>query len=100
MVSRGDRVPLAEEGARIYSHTSQLSTVTDHIQSLRIDEGCIACNLCEDLAPQVFEVPIGADCRVKAGSLVRISEDEELRRQVHEAAESCPVEVILVNEDE
>ena len=74
--------------------------MTDHIQSLRIDEGCIACNLCEDLAPKVFEVPIGGDCRVKPGALALVSEDEELRKQVHEAAESCPVEVILVNEAE
>lgn len=72
--------------------------MTDHIQSLRIEEGCIACNLCEDLAPRVFEVPMGEDCRVKPGALVEVSKDEQLRKQVHEAAESCPVEVILVNE--
>lgn len=68
------------------------------IQSLRIDEGCIACNLCEDLAPAVFEVPIGGECQVKRGALERVQEDAELRDAVQEAAESCPVEVILVNE--
>ena len=41
MVSRWRIAGLeACEGARIYRHTSELSTVTDHIQSLRIDEGC------------------------------------------------------------
>lgn len=74
--------------------------MTSNIHSLRIEEGCIACNQCEDLAPRVFEVPAGEDCRVRAGSLKLISEDEQLREAVHEAAADCPVEVILVNEDE
>ena len=74
--------------------------MTTPIRTLRIEEGCIACNLCEDLAPAVFEVPIGGECRVKAGAVEAVAADEELREIVHEAAESCPVEVILVNEDE
>ena len=30
------------------------------IRKVWIAEGCIACNLCQDLVPEVFEVPAGS----------------------------------------
>lgn len=68
------------------------------IQRIWIDEGCISCNLCEDLAPAVFEVPVGADCTVRKGYLDALS-DADVIEQVEEAADSCPTEVIIVERD-
>ncbi|MCB9914714.1 MAG: ferredoxin [Planctomycetes bacterium] len=73
--------------------------MTEPLRTLRIEEGCISCNLCEDLAPRVFEVVAGGECRVRPGALEAVAADDELRAAVLEAAESCPVEVILVDED-
>ena len=40
--------------------------VTDKpIKKVWIEEGCISCKLCEDIAPQVFEVADDQDCIVK-----------------------------------
>jgi len=68
------------------------------IRRIWIDEGCISCNLCEDLAPDVFEVPVGDDCTVKKGYAERLV-DEAVVEQVEEAAESCPTEVIMLERD-
>ena len=57
------------------------------ITKVIIEEGCIACGLCVDTCPEVFEMEDLAV--VKAG--VDYSAYEE---PVKEAAESCPVEVI------
>jgi ferredoxin len=65
------------------------------IRRIWIDEGCISCNLCEDLAPEVFEVPVGADCTVRGGYLATL-EDDAVIEQVEEAADSCPTEVIII----
>ncbi|HET6202692.1 MAG TPA: ferredoxin [Planctomycetota bacterium] len=56
-----------------------------------IEEGCISCNLCEDLAPEVFAVPAGDTCRVRPGAEKFF---ESLVSRIQEAAASCPVEVI------
>ncbi len=61
------------------------------ITKLWIDEGCISCNACEDLAPDIFEVD--DDCEVKMG--VDFTDNDSL---IREAAEACPVEVILFEE--
>ena len=62
-----------------------------------IAEGCISCNLCEDLAPQVFEVPPGETCRPRKGHERRLEVNAELQEKVQEAADSCPVEVIQLD---
>jgi len=70
------------------------------IRRIWIEEGCISCNLCEDLVPEVFEVPPGGTSRpvrkyakqLKKGGAAMVE-------RVREAAESCPVEVIQVDED-
>ncbi len=68
------------------------------IRRVWIDDGCISCNLCEDLAPEVFEVPVGADCQVRPGYRERLA-DYAVEAQVVEAAESCPTEVIRLERD-
>jgi ferredoxin len=68
------------------------------IKRVWIVEGCISCNLCEDLCAEVFEVPGGKTSRLRKKheqALIR----PEIQIQVREAAESCPVEVIKVEED-
>ncbi|MBP9673967.1 MAG: ferredoxin [Bacteriovoracaceae bacterium] len=52
-----------------------------------IEPGCIVCNACEDIFPEVFEVKADT-CIVRLGAPL----DNGLR--VKEAAEACPVEVI------
>ena len=52
-----------------------------------IEDGCIVCNACEDIYPEVFKV-IADGCEVHPGHPT----DDGLR--VEEAAEACPVEII------
>ena len=68
------------------------------IRRVWIEEGCISCNLCEDLVPEVFEVPAGDTCRPTKNHQAKLG-GEEMQERVREAAESCPVEVIQLDED-
>lgn len=68
------------------------------IRRVWIEEGCISCNLCEDLVPEVFEVPAGDTCRPKRKH-ERLLGDASMDERVREAADSCPVEVIQLDED-
>ena len=52
-----------------------------------IEDGCIVCNACEDIYPEVFKV-IADGCEVRPGHPM----DDGLK--VEEAAEACPVEII------
>ena len=65
------------------------------IRRVWIEEGCISCNLCEDLAPEVFEVPPGSDSKLKKRYEKALG-DPAVQEKVQEAADSCPVEVIQV----
>jgi len=58
------------------------------ISKVWIEEGCIVCNACEDICPDVFEVTDDI-CIVKESEDYKNFEDG-----IIEAAESCPVEVI------
>lgn len=58
------------------------------ITKVWIEEGCTVCNLCEETAPEVFNVT-DETCTVKDGADFSEYEDE-----IKEAAEDCPVEVI------
>jgi ferredoxin len=69
------------------------------IKRVRIEEGCISCNLCEDLCPEIFEVPHGELCVVKSDAPQRLVGDPELELKIQEAADSCPVEVIQLDAD-
>lgn len=62
------------------------------IKKVTIEDGCISCGVCESVAPEVFEMEDIAV--VKEG--VNYSEYEE---QIKEAVETCPVEVIVIDED-
>ncbi|MEA2041634.1 MAG: ferredoxin [Bacteroidota bacterium] len=62
------------------------------IKKVWIEEGCTVCGLCEEMAPDVFEVE--DDCVVKDGADFDANEED-----IKEAAESCPVEVIQFEED-
>jgi ferredoxin len=62
------------------------------IKKVWIEEGCTVCGLCEEIAPEVFVVE--DDCEVIEDADFEANEDE-----IKEAAESCPVEVILFEED-
>jgi ferredoxin len=56
-----------------------------------IEEGCISCKVCEDLAPKVFLVEGDQACvvRTDAGKLFAA-----LAEDIEQAARDCPVEVI------
>ena len=58
------------------------------LKSVEIIEGCIACGLCVEICPEVFEM----DDLATVIPGVNYSDYEE---KVIEAAESCPVEVII-----
>lgn len=51
------------------------------------DDECISCNLCEEIAPEVFEVPDKMTVKPDAD----LSENED---KIVEAVEECPTEVI------
>ncbi|MCM8760172.1 MAG: ferredoxin [Candidatus Omnitrophica bacterium] len=61
--------------------------------NVRIDDSlCTGCGLCVDTCPEVFEMP-EAVSTVKSPVV-----PEELADKVKEAAESCPVEAIIIEE--
>jgi ferredoxin len=60
------------------------------ISEVVIEDGCISCELCEQVCPEVFEVSEVAV--VKPGVDLNAYEDK-----IREAAESCPVTVISVS---
>lgn len=63
------------------------------ITKVWIEEGCTACGLCEDICPDVFELGDRDEAIVKPDADFSSNEDE-----IKEAAESCPVEVIQIDE--
>ena len=66
------------------------------IRRVWIVEGCISCNLCEDLVPQIFEVPGGSTSRPRKGHEKLLNGDPQMEERIQEAVDSCPVEVIQV----
>jgi ferredoxin len=57
-----------------------------------IDDTCIACGLCADICPAVFDLPDDAEIAV-----VKVDQvPEENQASCREAAESCPVEAIQI----
>ena len=69
------------------------------IRRVWIEEACISCNLCEGLVPEVFEVPAGETCRTVKGHERVLTADPEMDERIQEAADSCPVEVIQLDQD-
>lgn len=64
------------------------------IRRVWVAEGCISCNLCQDLVPEVFEVPAGSTSRPRRGHEKFLKGDLEMEERLQEAVDSCPVEVI------
>jgi ferredoxin len=59
-----------------------------------IDDTCIACGLCPDICPEVFELPDDAEvAKVKVDQV-----PAEVQASCREAAESCPVEAIHIED--
>jgi len=69
------------------------------IKRVWIEEGCISCNLCEDICPEIFEVPVGGECQTKKGHKKLIGKSAELDEKITEAHMDCPVEVIQIEKD-
>ncbi len=65
------------------------------IKKVWLDESedeCIACDLCADTAPDVFEVPEKMEVKPDADFEANDSE-------IRDAAENCPTQVIKFEED-
>ncbi len=56
------------------------------------EDECTSCDLCASIAPDVFEVPDKME--VISGADLEANEDE-----IKEAVESCPTQVISIEED-
>lgn len=63
------------------------------IRKVWIEEGCISCQLCQDICPEVFDVPEGEDCVIRPEGPKHFAGKAE---EIREAACDCPVEVIQV----
>ncbi|HJX71038.1 MAG TPA: ferredoxin [Bacteroidales bacterium] len=57
------------------------------ITKVWIEEGCTACGLCEEICPEVFKLDDEA-------TVIEAVEYSQYEKQIKEAAESCPVEII------
>jgi ferredoxin len=57
------------------------------MQTVSVDDTCIACGTCVEICPEVFELE-GDIASVKSGA------DLSLDAKIIEAAEGCPVEAI------
>ncbi|MCC6672233.1 MAG: ferredoxin [Planctomycetes bacterium] len=65
------------------------------IKKVWIEEGCISCNLCQDLVPEVFLVKDGEVCVIRPDATSAFAaRDAEIRQ----AAQDCPVEVIKLQD--
>lgn len=70
------------------AEASVASTVANFtVSKVWIEPGCIVCDACEGIYPEVFEVT-DSTCLIRAGAPL----DDGLK--IQEAAEACPVEVI------
>ena len=66
---------------------------TESVKRVWIEEGCISCKLCQDIAPDVFLVEDDQTCVVKADAGAHFTKQAE---DIRQAAKDCPVEVIKV----
>jgi len=71
--------------------------MTRKITRLWIEEGCISCSLCMDIAPDIFKVPDGEDCVILPRAAGHF---EKKVAEIRLAAEDCPVEVIQMTESD
>ncbi len=64
------------------------------IRSIRIEDGCISCSLCQDYVPEVFLVEDGENCVIREDATLWF---ERRLEDLLTAAEDCPVEVIRID---
>jgi ferredoxin len=64
------------------------------IRKVWIETGCISCQLCQDIAPEVFLVENGQDCVVRPEAARHFAAKAE---DIEQAARDCPVEVIKID---
>jgi ferredoxin len=57
------------------------------VKKVWIEEGCTVCGLCADICPDVFQIEDEA-------TVIGGADYGKYERQIREAAESCPVEII------
>jgi ferredoxin len=69
------------------------------IKRVWIIEGCISCNLCEDVCSEVFEVPAGGESKLRKGWEKHAS-NPSIQPKIQEAVDSCPVEVIKIQKED
>jgi len=69
--------------------------VTAPIRRVWIEEGCIACNLCQDTVPDVFLVETTGSCVILPEAARHFEAQAD---DIRDAARDCPVEVIKVEE--
>ena len=67
------------------------------IRRVWIETGCIACKVCEDLAPQIFLVTGDDTCVIRPDAAAHFAAQ---RDDIEQAARDCPVEVIKFETDE
>ena len=60
---------------------------------VKVTDECIACNLCVETCPEVFELGDEETARVKVDTV-----PPELEDKVREAAEDCPTEAIVIED--
>ena len=65
--------------------------MAERITRVWIEEGCISCKVCEDLAPQVFLVDGDGTCVLRTDAAAHFG---ALAEDIEQAARDCPVEVI------
>ena len=71
-----------------------VSHVTEpRIRKVWIEDGCISCQVCQDIAPSVFLVEDGEDCIVRPDAARHF---EPLAEEIEQAVDDCPVEVIKI----
>jgi len=62
------------------------------ITKVWVEEGCTSCGLCEATAPDVFEID-------EVSEVIKGIDPSLYDADIREAAEDCPVEVILFTEE-
>ena len=67
-------------------------SATTSVRRIWIAPGCIVCNLCEDTCPEVFDVREDT-CTIRS---VAPQYYRTHTRQITQAAQECPVDVIRV----
>ena len=61
------------------------------ISRVWIEDGCISCGMAEDICPEVFKV-------VDTNTVIEGADLSSFEAKIKEAAESCPVNVIMYEE--